>query len=405
MQLNDIVSFQFKRENAFEGLVIDADTWRDAHKYHRDHHRLHVLAFHGTGIVGGLEVVARNTPDLSVTIQPGMAVDPDGNTVIVSKAQRHSIQTREKGVVYLIIQFREVPSGPFQPPDGGQPTRILEAYRIQERDKLPDEPYLELARIDFDPSEAAIKNAGAAAKPGKNEIDLRHRQTAMPLEEASPTPPPPPRAAPEKPAAVAAQAVTREQVVIGHAALGGDEELHLAGLRNLATELNMRYDFEVRVEEKVSLDKDVNRLSIVYLTGKGTFELTAKQQASLGRFLEAGGTIFGEACTDDQAGTQSRGPKEFGLAFNQLASHLGSKLESVQRGHQLLQAAHVFPAVPPGVEAGIVLEGGHVLYSACDYGCAWEGGRPASPLTREAIRSAVEMGANIAAYSRRQGNA
>ena len=108
MELEDIVKFQLKRVNPFQGLVIDADIWRDAHEYHRDQQKLHMLAFHNVGIVGGLEVVANKPPDLSVSIQPGMAVDPEGNIIIVAKTQRYRIQTPEKKTLYLIIQFREV---------------------------------------------------------------------------------------------------------------------------------------------------------------------------------------------------------------------------------------------------------------------------------------------------------
>ncbi|MEE8469936.1 MAG: hypothetical protein V3S51_01255, partial [Dehalococcoidia bacterium] len=61
---------------------------------------------------------------------------------------------------------------------------------------------------------------------------------------------------------------------------------------------------------------------------------------------------------------------------------------------------HTFSEIPPGTENGILLEGGHMVYSANDYGCAWQGGRQASPLPRENIRSSIEMGINIALYGR-----
>jgi len=76
MSLKDIIKFQLKRVNPFQGLVIDADIWRDAHNYHRDQQRLHVLTFHKTGIVEGLQVTANNPADLSVNIHPGTAIDP-----------------------------------------------------------------------------------------------------------------------------------------------------------------------------------------------------------------------------------------------------------------------------------------------------------------------------------------
>ena len=97
MALKDIIKFQLKRVNPFQGLVIDTDTWRDAHNYHRDQQRLHTLVFHSAGIVEGLEVTANNPPDLSVDIHPGIAIDPEGNTIIVPQTQHYRIQTHDKG--------------------------------------------------------------------------------------------------------------------------------------------------------------------------------------------------------------------------------------------------------------------------------------------------------------------
>jgi hypothetical protein len=249
MGLKDILKFQLKRVNPFQGLVIDVDTWRDAHNYHRDQQRLHVLAFHDIGIVKGLEVTANNPSDSSVTIHPGMAVDPEGNVIIVLQTQRYQLQTHQKGMIHLVIQFREVPAEPYQPPEGGQPTRILEAYRIEEREKLPSEPHLELARIDLDSSEAAIKDAKTPSHPGKNEIDLRSRQEVASVAPVSPVSP----VAPEKISPPAAEIVSqpRETIVLGHVALAGaSKDLHSAGLKNLVREINRQGDFEVSIPDR-----------------------------------------------------------------------------------------------------------------------------------------------------------
>jgi len=399
MALKDIIKFQLKRVNPFEGLVIDADTWRDAHSYHRNQQRLHMLAFHKIGIVGGLEVTANNPPDLSANIQPGMATDPEGNVIIVSLTQSYRIQTREKGIIYLIIQFREVPSEPYQPPDGGQPTRIIEAYRIQEREKLPSEPYLELARIDFDPAEETIKNAKSSSNPGKNEINSSFRQEVTSVT-AAPTVASEKPAAPQKLAAVPQEVTSRlkETLTLGHAVMGeANKDLHSDGLRNLIKQINQQANFVTNLEENISLDKNIDRCAVIYLTGNSHFELTAEEQAALSAFLQSGGVIFGEACSEGE--TESKRAKEFGLAFNQLASQLKYKLEIVQRGHPLLSTVHVFANVPQGAEPGMLLEGGHMVYSGSDYGCAWQGGHQSNPLSREIIRGSVEMGANIVAYA------
>jgi hypothetical protein len=400
MALEDILKFRLKRINPFQGLVIDADTWRDAHDYHRDLQRLHLLTLHKTGIVDGLEVTANNPPDYSVTIHPGVAIDPEGNVIIVPQAQNYQVQTRKKGIVYLVIQFREIPAEPYQPPDGGQPTRILEGYRIQEREEKPDEPHLELARIDIDATEASIKDAKRHSQPSKNEINLTFRREVKP--EALPVKI---QTAPEEIRATALE-ISRPQatVIIGHAVLGeAGKDLHIAGLQNLIREINRQYDFTVNLKENITLDKDISHYNLIYLTGFSQFDLTAEQQTALSAFLESGGIIFGEGCSEGQDEDRVKGAKEFGLAFNQLASQLKCKLEMVQRGHSLLEAVHVFSEVPPGTAPAMLLEGNNMVYSASDYGCAWQGGHKNAPLSRDIIRSSFEMGTNIIAYAYRKG--
>jgi len=416
MDLKDVIKFQLKRANPFPGLMIDVDTWQDAHNYHRDQQRLHIMAFHQTGILGGLEVNANNPPDLSVTIRPGMAIDPNGNSIIVAEPQRYTLKTRQKGTIYLVIQFREVPTGPYQPPDGGQPTRIVEGYRIQERESLPKEAHLELARIEFDPADPAIKDPQKPTKPGINEIDYRYRRaaaSATPVQPpVEPPPPPPPakaaRAAAPEPARTVAppppvQEVvappSKETVTIGYAVLGeAPKGLHLLGLQNLSREISRQYDFTLEIKENVALDKAI-KCQLLYLAGNGRFELSEAEKASVGDFLKKGGCVVAEGCSEMGDDAASKGSKEFGLAFNQLASQLNCKLENVRREHPLLSAVHVFSGAPSGAETGMLLEGGHMIYSGSDYGCAWAGGHQNDPLPRETIRSSVEMGVNVAAYA------
>ena len=175
--------------------------------------------------------------------------------------------------------------------------------------------------------------------------------------------------------------------------------MHSSGLKNLMGEISRQYNLMPKLEENVSMDKNLNRYAMLYLTGNSRFELTEEQQSALSSFLQSGGIIFGEGCSEGQGETEAKGTKEFGLAFNQLASQLKCKLEIVQRGHPLLSAIHVFSEVPRGVEPGMLHEGGHMIYSGSDYGCAWQGGRKDDPMSREIIRSAFEMGANIVAYA------
>jgi hypothetical protein len=278
----------------------------------------------------------------------------------------------------------------------------VEAYRIQEGEKVPGEPYLELARIEFDPGVQAVKDAKGAGNPGKNEINLTFRQEARAAApaaarvapaEARPAPPEakaaPPQAAP----------AAKETLVLGHMVMGEvARNMHGDGLGNLVKEISQGSEFVVKLDQNIGLDKGLKRCALLYVTGNGRFEASAEQHAALSAFLQGGGVIMGEGCSDGE--TESRGAKEFGLAFNQLAGQLKCKLETVQRGHPLLSAVHVFAEVPRGAEAGMLLEGGNMIYSGSDYGCAWQGGHSNQPLPREAIRTCIEMGANIVAYAR-----
>ena len=388
MALEDLIKFQFKRINPFQGLVLDADTWRDEQDYHRNQQKLHTLAFHGTGIVEGLEVQASQPPNLSLVISPGMAIDTEGNVIVVQESQHYSLGAKNKGEVYLIIQYREVPAAPSSTSEEGQATRILEAYRIREITRLPDEPCLELARLDFDPSIESITDARAHSNPTLNEIDLRFRQSAKaPLPDVGEI-----ALHPHPPAEIAPQ----EKVILGHMVLGEDSrDLHSSGLMKLTRQVGFQTEYQAVVEE-CTLDETITQHTLLYMTGKGPFTISTKKQVVLNSFVQNGGTIFAESCAEQQ----EAGVKEFGLAFNNLAEQLGKKLEMVQRGHPLLDCQHIFSTVPPGAKSeGLLMVGGQIIYSNYDYGCAWSGGYSNSPLPRDVIRGAFEMGVNIVTYA------
>jgi hypothetical protein len=157
-----------RRIEPYPGMMIDAQIWRDAHEYHRELLRLHHLNLHGWGLVRGLEITVDGDQN-TLRIEPGIAIDPVGNFVTVADPQGYPIMSRQRGVVYLVLQLRDIPL------DAAPAPYVMEAYRLQERDRPPDEPYLELARIDFDPGAGCIRMPARAEEPGLNELDLRHR--------------------------------------------------------------------------------------------------------------------------------------------------------------------------------------------------------------------------------------
>ncbi len=359
---------QMKRLSPFEGLMIDAQAWTDAHLYHQEHQRVHALAFHGAGIVTGLEVTANTTPDLSVIIHPGLGVDPEGNVILVTRAQRYYLQPKERGLIYLIIEFREIPTDRAAY-SGEQPTRLVEAYRIQQRDSLPDTPHLELARIRLESASGPVADAGDPHNPGPDAIDGRFRQmVAVRL---------------------------RDEVALGAIAARATQppELALRGLRNLARELTLGETYRAAYRGVVQLGRDAGDCTVLYLAGSGSLALDQNELATIGVYLQSGGVLFAEALEGGQGGGG------FATGIKVLAERLGAKLAAVDRGHPLLDARYPFSLPPPGAASGgEVLEGGGVILSGLDYGSAWAGGTSAQPLGRGAIREAVEFGINVVAY-------
>ncbi len=419
----DVTGFQLRRVNPFHGLMIDADIWRDAHDYHRAALRLHNLALHGWGIVHGLDLTLGDSPN-SIVVQPGLAIDPVGNFVLVTQPHRHVVEAREAMVVYLLLQYSEVPAEPFQPAgvSGGQPTRVVEAYRIQQRTQLPTEPSLELGRIHFDPKGPPIALASDPASPGVNELNVRHRPVvgeaparAVDWRVAEPTDVP--RAAPEvavapiraePPPALPPPApeprVSVPQLTIAvaaHECVGWNS--HLDGVRYLARDVGAATGRAVQVLDPVPVG-EAERVDVLYVTGQARLALSDSDAKALGRLLDRGGTVVGEGCAAGPRG--DAGALDFARSYAELGLRIGRQLARVERGHPLLVARHVFSSAPVVGAAGtrsttMVLEAGGMVFTDGDFGCAWQGGARDRPLPRAAIRDATEFGVNLATYRSR----
>ncbi|MCH8062978.1 MAG: hypothetical protein IH861_10795, partial [Chloroflexi bacterium] len=66
----------------------------------------------------------------------------------------------------------------------------------------------------------------------------------------------------------------------------------------------------------------------------------------------------------------------------------------------LFTSHYLFAQAPDGPDgSGVIVAGDGLIYSDSDYGCLWDGGRPDVPASREAIRSALELGTNLGVLS------
>src|SRR6059058_6551120 len=89
----------FKRINFFKGFLTTEHDWNEAERYHLDKRKLHNRLCHAPGVVPGyageLKVTARARGDLSFEVQPGYAIDGQGNDLMIFDAAIRNINIEE----------------------------------------------------------------------------------------------------------------------------------------------------------------------------------------------------------------------------------------------------------------------------------------------------------------------
>jgi hypothetical protein len=157
-----------KRNNYVYGMVLGVDDFRQEFSYFHDRMKLHNRMLHGYGTVAGLEVASEEEPAARILVNAGMAIDPEGNEIILPSAVQCPFP-EEGDEAYLVLTWAEretdpVPiSGAESDMDQVVPSRV-EEYAILKYDADPDEAKhtgVVLARL---------KNAD-----GKWEVDKKFR--------------------------------------------------------------------------------------------------------------------------------------------------------------------------------------------------------------------------------------
>lgn len=373
---NSVPRVQLKRVNPFTGLMIDAATWQDSHEYHRNVDHAHALAMHGWGIVSGLEVDAADPADRSVWIRPGVAVDPEGRLIIVAQPYRYQITTEEPGLIYLVLMFREIPQDPVLSIEDGaeRPSRLLEAYAIYERNRLPDQAHVELARVVLGAGKKAVKEAADPVSPGVNELDKRYREQA------------------------AIRPSVRTTVGVWKPADYASLGTHIAGPTRLMSALGADINWRIRRRDQPQGTDEPLDCELIIMPVTADTALSDIERKLLSIYLDGGGVLLLEACATSGGDAQK--------ALAAVAQAVGRKPQPVKRDHPLLISRHVFAAPPPGAAKGQLFESDGLLVSTNDYTCAWNGGTADKPLDRADIRTAVEFAENMLAYAVwRKGNA
>ncbi|NJM22200.1 MAG: hypothetical protein HC907_27565 [Richelia sp. SM1_7_0] len=195
------------RLNVRDGLEVNAERWELAHHYHRHRQNIHYQSLNKPGIVSGLGIRITETPEKwskrfpqqggCLEIQPGIAIDIEGNPIIVDehididrkfpfkKPDTSDIDDREEIITYLVISYvdnRKLTDEEYWKIDK-EPWKEREWFRFDQQLEPPNERQIELCRIKLRIEDVAsdrfeLKNPQDVFSPGLNEIDLRYRQQA-----------------------------------------------------------------------------------------------------------------------------------------------------------------------------------------------------------------------------------
>lgn len=365
-------NYPTKRIKPTDGMEITADVWDAAHGYHSMVSRYHDLLADGAGILGGLDVVASDPPDTTVYIMPGVAVDLEGNQVVVPTPVTFDVGNNNDGLLYLLLQHGE--SRPRLDRSGGNVYYVHSEFNIVATPVLPDRPFIELARIERSTRTATVRMPLVADHPASDELDLRFRQQI----------------------GIAQPPVVR----IAMAGVGPvNNEAYVKGLGALARVMR-QHGQPTWVDLFVSLDAEtLNGYTMVYLLNQEAGQsLPDDAVKALTEFVKKGGTVVLEGVRPDKEKDTAPGDE----LFTKLGETLVKKLVAVERGHGLLSTPHLFAGVPDGFDAagkGSLMVGEGVIVSKLGYAALWQGDRRGGVASREQLRTAEEFGHNLVAYA------
>src|SRR3954469_11908954 len=175
----------FKRINFFKGFLTTEKDWNDAERYHIDKRRLHNRMLHSPGIIygysGDLKVNARARGDLSVEVQPGYAIDGQGNDLMIFDATIRNINLEEfrlPQTIYIVLRYYEELTDFIAYKENLEykgHRRVLESCKVELSQTEPDiTREVELARIYLEKGVNRIRDARDPGAPAPNEIDMRY---------------------------------------------------------------------------------------------------------------------------------------------------------------------------------------------------------------------------------------
>lgn len=174
-----------RKINYFTGFFLRAEDLQAAEAY-RDRTRwLHNLLFHGPGVVRGFRdelAVTVNDRGTEITVGTGLAIDPLGREVMLSRVSTHPVRRAEYDLpatlhVALGYETRKVDYRENLGNRDYSGNAFTEEFgRVSVAITAPDETSLELARVRLTKDGTRVRPAADPLAPGPDEIDMRQRR-------------------------------------------------------------------------------------------------------------------------------------------------------------------------------------------------------------------------------------
>lgn len=97
-----------ERPRFFSGKLLTADDFAQEQDYFREKLKRHNQSLHGFGIINGLKVKSGSGSG-SVVVGPGMALDCEGNELVVEAALTITLPALTQNTAYVSLKFYEEP--------------------------------------------------------------------------------------------------------------------------------------------------------------------------------------------------------------------------------------------------------------------------------------------------------
>jgi hypothetical protein len=275
----------FRRVQVSDGLLLTAEHWKTAHNYHRDRQNVLYQALNQPGIVWGLGVCVIQPPREDVTaqyrdrrwlqVQPGFAIDQDGNLIVVPEPMLFRIapEAPQRGSLTVYVTIRYVDPDSLQGIDHQR--FVQETFCLGQTVTPPLPSEIELCRIRLQPGEVELTSAIDVLNPGANCLDLRYRQQA--------------------------QSRSTHSVRVLHATNQTPQDTQTAeNIASLLRSLNALYPaMQSQGVKPVTVSDGYLEGDLLHISYSHFLRLQASEITALRQFLETGAVVLVEASAQD----------------------------------------------------------------------------------------------------------